>query len=100
MSAGSLPGKSAPGRRMLVDSPCFRIEHLTLLGASVEVADRLPHYSLFMSLSGEGTFDGRPFSKGEMWFVPAGADSFAIQGNAEWLVSYAGKQGSLSLRTV
>lgn len=90
----------SPEREILVECDCFTIEHLNVSASSVEISAKLPHYTLLVSLSGEGTISGAQFSKGQTWFVPAGADPFAIEGNSSWLIAYTGNQNPIPLRTV
>jgi mannose-6-phosphate isomerase len=82
----------SPGREILVRCDCFTVEHWNPSNDQIQVPSRLPHYVLLVAISGTGTIGGVPFTKGQTWFVPAGADAFTIQGNGEWLAAYAGNQ--------
>jgi len=78
----------SPGRDILVECDCFTVEHWTASSGRFELSSKLPYYLILFVLRGTGTVAGAPFSKGQAWFVPAGADPFAIEGSGEWLVAY------------
>lgn len=81
------------GRLAVAECDYFRIEHLTQTGRRLQLSSGLPHYCLLVALRGEGKIDGRPFRKGQVWFVPAGADTVEIESTgAEWLLTYAGTE--------
>jgi mannose-6-phosphate isomerase len=82
----------AAGRLVLGECEYFRIEHMTQTGHFELPAD-LPHYSLLISLCGDGTIAGKPFRKGQVWVVPAHSRPVSVQSsNAEWLFTYAGTE--------
>ena len=79
------------GRALLVESGYFRMEHLRQRNNRFTLPGGLPHYCLLTSLSGGGTIAGERFVKGQVWMIPAGADSVElVSDDAEWLLSYAG----------
>jgi mannose-6-phosphate isomerase len=81
------------GRLVLAESDYFRIEHLTQVEQHFELAGDLPHYSLLISLRGEGAISGQPFRKGQVWVVPAHSAPVLLQSSrAEWLLTYAGTE--------
>jgi mannose-6-phosphate isomerase len=77
----------------------FRIEHLSQTGKTMEVAASLPHYCLLIPIRGTGTIAGRPFSKAQVWFLPAGGDAVRIESNsAEYLLTYVGTEPAPEIR--
>ncbi len=78
---GCHPGASAPvdlgdGRRLLVECPYFRTESITvdrrLAWTGAERAE------LLICLEGDGQFGDEAFAPGQVWVVPARADTFGI----------------------
>jgi mannose-6-phosphate isomerase len=81
------------GRLAVAECDYFRIEHLTQAGQIFELSADLPHYCLLISLRGEGKIDGRPFRRGQVWFVSARSESVSLESdNAEWLMTYSGTE--------
>jgi mannose-6-phosphate isomerase len=78
----------APGRTQLVESVHFRLERITVPRQLRIGGDNDP-YLLLISLSGTGTIAGQPFAAAQVWFVPARAEGFVVDGpDSEWLVAY------------
>jgi len=78
---GRHPGASAPvdlgdGRRLLVECPYFRTESLELNSAMTW--PRAPRAEFLICIEGEGCFDEESFAPGQVWVIPAHADSFRI----------------------
>jgi mannose-6-phosphate isomerase len=81
------------GRLAVAECDYFRIEHLTQTERKLELGGGLPHYCLLIPLRGEGTINGRPFRKAQVWLVPAGSGPVELNSdNAEWLLTYAGTE--------
>jgi mannose-6-phosphate isomerase class I len=78
-----------PGRDELLACDYFRMDRLQVQD-SRSIAGGLGHYLLMICLKGAGTINGKLFSAGEAWMVPAGAPGFPIDsGSSEWMVAYS-----------
>ncbi len=80
------------GRDHLLSCDYFHIERLRSK-ARIEISGHQPFYSLLICTKGEGTIDNNPFAAGRSWFVPAGNESFEIDGSdSEWILTYTAKE--------
>lgn len=83
----------AEGRLVLAECEYFRIEHLNQSGRRLRLDADLSHYCLLISVRGEGSIAGQPFSAGQVWMIPARSAAIEIDsGSAEWLLTYLGTQ--------
>lgn len=75
---GCHPGACAPDSDLLASCEYFATESLRISGLYdyIPAADR---FHLFIALEGRGEMAGMPFSAGEVWHIPAGADRFTIE---------------------
>ena len=88
----------AKGRDALTESKYFRIERLTPQH-TVDLEARQPYYLLLISLRGEGSIGGSPFTPGQCWFVPAGNEQFSIEGaGSEWILTYTAAEPMAGVR--
>ena len=79
------------GRMLVAESAYFRIEHLRQMGNRIILPAGLPYYCLLVSIAGKGSIDGRDFSKGQVWMVPAQSGEVELASeDAEWLLTYTG----------
>ena len=83
---GCHPGASTPvelgdGRKLLVECPYFRTESISVDGALDDglTWQAAPHAELLICLEGDGQFGDAAFAPGEVWVVPAHADTFGIR---------------------
>lgn len=85
--------ESSSERTMLAECDYFRIEHLHQKGKKIELAGELPHYTLLISISGQGRIGRQSFERAQVWMVPAGANPVVIESDeAQWLMTYLGTQ--------
>ncbi len=86
--------KLSKGRLVVAESEYFRIEHLCQSGkGGMQFGADVPHYTLLISLKGEGTIAGQPFGKGQVWLLPARSNAVEIQSEtSEWLLAYVGTE--------
>jgi mannose-6-phosphate isomerase len=79
------PMKLGPRRLLLVECPYFRTESITLTGESAYSG--APGPVLLICLEGDGELGGETFAPGQVWVVPARADTFSIRphNGARWL---------------
>lgn len=78
----------SPGRDALTQCEYFRMERLRPERA-ISFAPGLPSYLILICLHGQGAIAGQTFNPGQGWLVPAGADSFSIEGaGSEWILTY------------
>lgn len=78
---GCHPGATAPlnlgaRRRLLAECPYFRTESIAVAGESAYAGG--PRAALLICLEGDGQFGDEPFAAGQVWVVPARADTFTI----------------------
>jgi mannose-6-phosphate isomerase len=71
------PVKLGPRRLLLVECPYFRTESITLTGESTYAG--APGPVLLICLDGEGELGDETFAPGQVWVVPARADTFCIR---------------------
>jgi mannose-6-phosphate isomerase len=90
------------GRLLVAESQYFRIEHICQnSNRGFQLAGGAPHYSLLISLRGEGSIAGQPFHKGQVWLVPARSGPVDIQSEgSEWLLTYVGTEPPPALHFV
>lgn len=89
----------SPGRTALAECSYFNIERIEQKGTSIELAGGLPHYTLLISIKGQGQIAGRAFERAQVWMVPAHSDPVAIASDeAEWLMTYLGTQPRPSIK--
>jgi mannose-6-phosphate isomerase len=78
----------ASGRTLLARSDYFVMERIEPAG-TLEYDPIETFYHLLVVLEGRGTLQGQPLEKGHVWFVPARAGRFAIEGRGlALLVAY------------
>ncbi len=78
----------SPGRTQIADCPYFRIERLAV-PAQLRAKGQNDAYLLLVCLEGKGTIADEPFAAGQVWFVPAQARGFVVDGpHSEWLLAY------------
>ena len=76
------------GRDNLLSCDYFHIERLRPK-ERVEVSGNQASYSLLICTKGSGMIDGKSFTAGRSWFVPAGNDAFQIDcRGSEWIMTY------------
>jgi len=63
-------------RRLLAECPYFRTESIAVAGESAFAGG--PRAALLICLEGDGQFGDEPFAPGQVWVVPARADTFTI----------------------
>ena len=78
---GCHPGAIAPlslgdGRRLLAECPYFRTESIAVAGESACAGGPAP--ALLICLEGDGHLGDETFAPGQVWVVPARADTFNI----------------------
>lgn len=79
------------GRESLLACDYFYIERLRPKERIAISCDQ-PFYSLLICTGGRGSINGEPFTAGRSWFVPAGNQSFEINGaGSEWILTYTAK---------
>jgi mannose-6-phosphate isomerase len=82
-----------PGRRILIESTYFCIEHLCQKEQRIRISGSLPHYMLLVCIRGQGAIGERLFGEGQVWLVPACSVPLTIEsGDAEWLLAYPGRE--------
>lgn len=85
-------------RDALTASKYFRMERLRP-ERSIKIEGSLPYYLLLMCLKGEGSIAGETFAPGELWFVPAAAESLSITGaDSEWILAYTAPDALKGMR--
>jgi mannose-6-phosphate isomerase len=88
----------APWRDHLLSCPYFHIERLRL-DQPVRIAENLPYYLLLVCVRGSGLLAGQPFTLGQTWMVPAGADALILDGpGSEWILTYTAEKPTEALR--
>ncbi len=87
----SEPVSVTPWRDSLLHCDYFRIERLRP-EAPIKISPSPDFYLILICLKGEGQFAGNAFAPGRAWFVPAGSESFSIDGaGSEWILTYTAK---------
>jgi mannose-6-phosphate isomerase len=80
-----------PWRDSLVHCDYFRVERLRPQ-APITISPSADFYFVLLCLKGEGTFAGGSFAPGRAFFVPAGSQTFSIEGaGSEWILTYTAK---------
>jgi mannose-6-phosphate isomerase len=75
-------------RDQLLECAYFRIERVRVTDR-LRVAGQNPYYILWICIEGDGLIDGRPFTAGQVWMVPANSVGFTVEGtNSRWIVTY------------
>lgn len=74
---GCHPGACAPDSDLLASCEYFATESLRIT-APLEYAPDADRFHLFIVLEGRGGIGGIPFTAGEVWQIPAGAERFTI----------------------
>ncbi|MGA7409109.1 MAG: type I phosphomannose isomerase catalytic subunit [Bryobacteraceae bacterium] len=86
--AAAKPKPITEWRDQLLKCAYFRIERMRVLGR-LRFAAQNPYYILLICIEGEGHIGGKPFTKGQVWMVPANSAGFALEGtNSRWIVTY------------
>jgi mannose-6-phosphate isomerase len=73
------------GRTLLTRSTHFALERLEPAG-TLHFEPGEPFYHLLVAIAGRGTIGGSALETGQVWFVPATAERFAIEGRGLVLV--------------
>jgi mannose-6-phosphate isomerase len=78
----------ASWRHHLLGCPYFQIERLQL-HRPIRIAENLSHYLLLVCVGGSGLLAGQPFTLGQTWMFPAGAQAAILDGpGSEWILTY------------
>ena len=87
----AVPRKMDDTRTSLLQCDYFQIERLNM-HESVKLAGQ-PFYMLLICLKGSGRLNGEAFGPGRAWFVPAGGETFEMNGpGSEWILTYTAKK--------